>query len=271
MTITYRPCTTHDEFATVAQLEKTIWAVDDADVITAHMLHVIHRIGGIVFGAFDGDTMVGMAVATPMQEQGLLWSHMAGVLPNYQGQDIGYQIKQVQRDWALKHGYHEMRWSFDPAMRRNANFNFRKLGVTTNIYHNNFYGMMSDGINAGVASDRFEAVWRLNHPKITYDVPDDVSFLLTVGEQQLIINTTLTQPYHAVACPYDFPAIKSENLNIARMWRQMMAKAFSVAFAGGYHVVDFVTEQDNQFCYYVLHNPEVHDVDNRYVGLSRLS
>lgn len=256
MTFSIRPCSTNDEFTAVATLEMAIWDVRPADAITPHMLHVIHHIGGIIMGAFDDEQMVGMAVATSMQQNGHLWSHMAGVLPAYQGQGIGYQIKQVQKEWALAHHYTTIHWSFDPAMRRNAHFNFRQLGATTRQYHKNFYGVMSDGLNAGVPSDRFEAIWDLSATQAPPKTPPNLPFLLCCDDNnqpQLGLDPNFDSPFYSIACPYDFPAIKVQNLDLALEWRHAMRDAFHRAFEHAYHVVDFVTDRQAQRCHYVLH------------------
>ncbi len=92
---------------------------------------------------------------------------MAGVRPDYQQYGIGRGLKLHQRAWALEHGYDEIRWTFDPLLRGNANFNLHKLGATFGSYLINFYGTMTDGINAnGLPSDRVEAVWRLNEARV---------------------------------------------------------------------------------------------------------
>ena len=253
MSIVYRICTTNEEFETVQALEMTVWQVSAKDAITGHMMHVIHHVGGNIMGAFDGDRMIGMSVAAPTKYPGRLWSHMAGVHPDYQGQGIGYQIKQVQREWAIDNGYTEMRWTFDPAMRQNANFNFHLLGATSNIYHRNFYGIMSDSINAGVPSDRFEAIWQLDSEKPQHNIPANISFLLRSDNQQALITGKPVDDCHAVACPYNFPAIKSDNLDLAIQWRQAMSDVLQSAFEAGYQVIDFVSNREEKSCHYVIH------------------
>lgn len=254
MAINYRVCTTNEEFDTVQALEMTIWQVSAKDAITGHVMHVLHHVGGNVLAAFDGDEMIGLAVAAPTKYPGRLWSHMAGIHPDYQGQGIGYQIKQVQREWAIENGYTEMRWTFDPAMRQNAHFNFHLLGTKTTIYHENFYGVMSDNINAGVPSDRFEAIWQLDSDTTPLTIPDNIPFLLESDNQRPVVSGNPVNDFHAVMCPYDFPAIKAENLDLAVEWRHAMRDVLQAAFEEGYQVVDFVTNRDERQCWYILHN-----------------
>lgn len=251
--ISYRVCTTNEEFEAVAKLEMLIWKVSATDVISSHIMHVINHVGGNIIGAFDGDAMIAMSVATPTKQPGRLWSHMAGVHPDYQGQGLGYQIKQAQADWAIENGYTEIRWSFDPAMRQNANFNFHLLGAKSNIYHANFYGVMNDSINAGVPSDRFEAIWQFDTDSERETIPDNLSFLLKSDNQRPLITTNPVDDFHAVMCPYDFRGLKAENLDLAIQWRDAMRDVLQSAFVQGYVVIDFVTNREEKFCYYVLH------------------
>ena len=51
-------------------------------------------------------------------------------------------------------------WTADPLVRGNAFFNLVKLGATMVAYHENFYGVLEDGFNAG-DSDRVVLRWDL--------------------------------------------------------------------------------------------------------------
>ncbi|MGJ3237115.1 MAG: GNAT family N-acetyltransferase [Anaerolineae bacterium] len=260
MPVSYRPCTTNAEYEQIKALEVAIWQMPAHEAITTHTLHVLTHNGGLALGAFDEGRMIGMAVAFATRHPQRLWSHMAGVRPDYQGAGIGYQLKQAQRDWALANDYTEMRWTFDPALRRNANFNFHQLGAITHIYHANFYGVMQDAINAGVPSDRFEAHWQLDTNPVTHTPPTDLTFLLCADDNQRPQITSHPHArYHGVQCPYDFHAIKADDLDCALAWRATMREVLQGAFAQGYHVVDFVTDPAQRRCYYVLHRYPVGD------------
>ena len=54
--------------------------------------------------------------------------------------------------WALERGLSEVTWTFDPLVRRNAWFNIEVLGGHITEYVPNFYGTMSDSINAQIAA-----------------------------------------------------------------------------------------------------------------------
>jgi predicted GNAT superfamily acetyltransferase len=94
-----------------------------------------------------------------------LHSHMAAVAPGLRGGGVGYALKLFQRAVCLEHGVDEMRWTFDPLIRRNAHFNLVKLGAEVTAFHPDFYGRLDDAISGGDRSDRFEVRWRLNSPR----------------------------------------------------------------------------------------------------------
>jgi predicted GNAT superfamily acetyltransferase len=91
-------------------------------------------------------------------------SHQVGVVEGQRRRGIGYALKLAQRDTCLSHGLTDMRWTFDPLVRRNAAFNLGALGARAASFHIEFYGAMDDAINGGDASDRLEAVWSLARP-----------------------------------------------------------------------------------------------------------
>ena len=57
-------------------------------------------------------------------------------------------------------------WTFDPLVARNAWFNLARLGALPTGYLEDFYGPMTDAINAGMASDRLLLTWRLDDPAV---------------------------------------------------------------------------------------------------------
>jgi predicted GNAT superfamily acetyltransferase len=154
---------TIEEFEQASAIEVTVWNVPERDAVPPHFMRATATAGGVALGAFENDRMLGMAMAFPGFRDGrvFLWSHMTGVLAEYQRQDIGFQLKLAQRVWALEHGFDQIRWTFDPFLRGNASFNLFRLGATARRYHVDFYGEMHDGINRGLPTDRLEACWDL--------------------------------------------------------------------------------------------------------------
>jgi predicted GNAT superfamily acetyltransferase len=95
-----------------------------------------------------------------------LHSHMAAVVPWRRSGGVGYALKLFQRAVCLDHGIGEIRWTFDPLIRRNAHFNIVKLGAEVLRFLPDFYGRLDDVINVGDQSDRFEVRWRLESRRV---------------------------------------------------------------------------------------------------------
>lgn len=156
------------EFAQLCALFRSVWQEDPHDPsVAAVMLQALAHTGNYVSAAYDGDTLVGGCVGflSAVAEREL-HSYIAGVSGAARGRSVGFALKTHQRSWALKRGLGRVSWTFDPLVRRNAYFNLVKLGARPRAYLVNFYGAMSDAINAGDETDRLEAEWRLDDPAV---------------------------------------------------------------------------------------------------------
>lgn len=256
----YRVLETIRELEQAVEVEIAVWGLNPRDAVPLNMLRAVTHTGGLALGAYDGDAMVGMAFAFPARHNNrlILWSHMTGVLPAYQGQDIGFTLKQKQRAWALANGYDEIGWTFDPLKRGNANFNLHRLGVIANVYHVNFYGQMEDAINVGTPSDRLEVIWRLDDPRVAALANGEtiITQYPSISSENSILTTKDTVPVFAPAfeCPFVYVEVPSslEGLTIetAGSWRLALREALQTAFVCGYTAVDFV--RVNTRYWYVL-------------------
>jgi predicted GNAT superfamily acetyltransferase len=94
-----------------------------------------------------------------------LHSHMNAVDTAARGRGIGVALKLRQRALCLEHGVTEMRWTYDPLIRRNAHMNLVRLGAEVVAFHPDFYGELRDAITGADRSDRFEVRWRLDSPR----------------------------------------------------------------------------------------------------------
>lgn len=91
-----------------------------------------------------------------------LHSHMNAVDAGARGRGIGVALKLRQRAVCLAHGVTEMRWTYDPLIRRNAHMNLVRLGAEVERFLPDFYGELRDAITGSDRSDRFEVLWRLD-------------------------------------------------------------------------------------------------------------
>ena len=132
------------------------------------ILRALAHSGNYVSGAFVGGRIAGGLVGwlggVPPHELHM-HSHILGVLPGSDARGLGFQLKQHQRRWCLDREVRVMEWTTDPLVRRNAYFNLAKLGARAPEYLVNFYGAMTDGINAGEESDRLLIRWQLDSPE----------------------------------------------------------------------------------------------------------
>ena len=250
MTITIRVLGSIDEFEQVTDVEMAVWDVHPRDAVPPHFLRATETAGGVTLGAFDRQTMVGMAMAFPAYREGkvFLWSHMTGVLPDQQRQDIGFQLKLAQRVWALEHGMDQIRWTFDPMLRGNANFNLHRLRAVAYRYYVNFYGDMMDGLNKGLPTDRLEACWNLLDPRvvaIAAGEPPDESPAAFLHDHLLLVVGTDQQPVPMLptaAAPLlvEVPhAVRSLPQPVQLAWRAAIREAIAPRLADGWYAHAF--------------------------------
>ncbi len=130
-------------------------------IVTVELLMAISHAGGYVAGAFESGHTVGASFGFLADHHGerALHSHVTGILPGVQHLGVGRLMKNHQRAWAAERDIPWIVWTFDPLVRRNAWFNIEVLGGHITEYQPNFYGAMSDSINAHDESDRLVVAW----------------------------------------------------------------------------------------------------------------
>ena len=200
------------------------WKNSSGTEITPNLLQAMIHSGSYLSGAFIDDRIIGAAFAFPATNSGLhLHSHMTAVLDEFRDKGVGYALKIDQWNWAKKHKYSHLSWTFDPLVRRNAKLNIVKLGVDINTYHPNFYGDMPDALNAGDESDRLMVSWStdIDEPKarelINNPKPDDI----------------------LIEIPEDIVAIRSKNQSESMKWRRQVREQFLAAFGKNGKVIGF--------------------------------
>lgn len=158
-----------EHFERCVSLQIEVWGYDSGDVIPRKMFLLASKIGGQLFGAFDGEAMVGFAMALPGYRNGMpyLHSHMLAVLPEYRNRGLGRRMKLAQREDAIARGFSLMEWTFDPLEIRNAYLNICRLGAIVRRYEPNFYGASSSPLQGGLPTDRLYAEWWLNSGGVT--------------------------------------------------------------------------------------------------------
>ncbi len=174
-TLSIRPLSTLEEFDHCVELQRAIWGFETLELVPVRLFVTAARSGGQVLGAFDGSRLIGFVYAVPGYRagRGYLHSHMAAVLPQYQSQGIGRQLKLAQREEALARGLDLVEWTFDPLAFRNAHFNFERLGVIVRRYVRNQYGITTSPLHGGLPTDRLVAEWWLRSARVQAVLQDD--------------------------------------------------------------------------------------------------
>lgn len=165
--IAIRPLTDMEDFAACERLQEHVWGFDERDLLPRRIFMVVHKIGGLTLGAFDGERLVGFALAMPGQRpaQAYWHGHMLAVDAGYRNQGVGRALKLRQRDAALERGIELIEWTFDPLEIKNAYFNLEILGARVRRYYPNLYGATSSALQGGLPTDRMVAEWHLRAPR----------------------------------------------------------------------------------------------------------
>ncbi|MFZ5915421.1 MAG: hypothetical protein ACOYZ7_00625 [Chloroflexota bacterium] len=273
MAIEIRAIQTQEEYHAVERLQQEVWGLDALDTVPYHLLLTAQKNGGLILGAFDttpkgGGRLVGFVFGlVGLAADGRLkhCSHMAGVHPDYQSQNLGYRLKLAQREHVLAQGMDLITWTFEPLESRNARLNFRKLGVVCNVYVPDMYGAQDNALYAGLPSDRLQVDWHIASERVVerlsgHRAGPSLSMLLEAGLP--LVNRALdgdppcppqvTFPLRGqrllVQIPADWQRIKAVDMGLARAWRLYSRALFETAFASGYTITDLLFER-GQSCY----------------------
>jgi predicted GNAT superfamily acetyltransferase len=187
-----RPLTEIPEFQSCIELQRECFGFADADLLPLRFYVVLKSIGGLVLGAFDGDRLVGFLNTLPGLRHGNPYWHsqMLAVAKDQWNTGVGSNLKLAQRDNARAQGIQRIEWTFDPLESRNAYLNIQKLGAIVRRYHPNHYGPITEGVYAGLESDRVIAEWWVNRPRPT--VSDAVRRVFIPADIQELKQQSLT-------------------------------------------------------------------------------
>ena len=271
---------TPEEMSAVEDLQRLVWMAPDIEIVPKDMLLAVVHNGGLAIGAFVGVDLVGVSFGfpgiypTPDGPRLKHHSHMLAVHPDWRSKGIGFSLKRAQWQMVRKQGLDRITWTYDPLLSRNAHLNIARLGAVCSTYLPSEYGEMHDGLNAGLPSDRFQVDWWINTERVRRRLSHHSRPTLTIDHYRLAEATLLEVPREMgpfiaqppqrvpaltgnlllIEIPFDFPALKVADLQLARAWRIYTRAVFEEAFATGYLVTDFVHEKGRSF--YVLTHGE---------------
>jgi predicted GNAT superfamily acetyltransferase len=166
--LTIRKCESLDEMRACFALQKEVWGFSDADLVPIRLFVVAGKIGGQVIGGFDGQELIGFALAIPGVRNGhsYLHSQMLAVRQQYRNVGLGRRLKLYQREDALVRGFELMEWAFDPLEIKNAYLNIEKLGAIARRYNVDQYGLTSSPLQGGLPTDRLVAEWWMKSKRV---------------------------------------------------------------------------------------------------------
>mgnify|MGYP000014361839 FL=1 len=206
-----------EEMEAVSAFLCKVWAGGPEVVPFDLGLAVLH-VGAYCSAAYDSDEMVAASFGFRGVFNGkdILHSHVTG---SFQP-GAGYELKQHQFNWAKHEGLTGITWSFDPLVRRNCVFNFEKLGARAIEYLPNFYGTMTDEINAGDDSDRLFVYWDL------------------AGSSSPEANSAeaISPKAISVEIPEDIETLRRTKLAEAKLWRSKTRETLHPLMAQGWTI-----------------------------------
>ena len=292
---------TPEEMAKIRELRRDIWQGDESDLVPDHLLLTFAHNGGLVMGAYQlpadaaegqssaqgldageennlppGSRMIGFVYGfpglykTPDGQRVKFCSHELGVLPEMRGRGIGFALKRAQWQMVRNQGIDRITWTYDPLQSRNAYLNMTRLGTVCNTYIRDAYGELTDRLNAGVSTDRFQVDWWVNTNRVqrrlsrNARIKLDLAHYLASGAE--IINPTESgpdsfprpvtdqlppeletgwsdteqPPFILLEIPADITAMKASHMQLAQTWRLHTRALFEKLFGYGYLVSDFI-------------------------------
>jgi predicted GNAT superfamily acetyltransferase len=224
--IEVRPLSTLEEFTEAVRLQKEIWGFEDLELLPLRLFVVATKVGGLSWGAFDGQRMIGFCIAIPGLKAGgqTYWhSHMMGVVREHRNSGVGRALKLRQRQDAIARGIDLVEWTFDPLEIKNAYFNIERLGAVVRRYVLNQYGTTTSHLHGGLPTDRCVAEWWISSGRV----------------KALLAGAPLERPLTEtrIETPFDIDAIRKRDLARAREIQRRMSDQFVAHFKNGLMVV----------------------------------
>jgi predicted GNAT superfamily acetyltransferase len=227
-TIETRALTSQSDLEEAVHLQQVIWGFEDVELLPVRLFVTATKVGGQVFGAFDGKKMVGFCLAVPGIKPGpktYLHSHMLGVLPEYRDARIGRTLKLTQRDDALGRGIDLIEWTFDPLELKNAFFNIERLGAIVRRFVLNQYGTTSSHLHGGLPTDRCVAEWWIASPRVLATI-NGYAFERGVATARITV-------------PNDIAHLRTADPERAREIQKAVSEQFLECFFRGLAVIGF--------------------------------
>lgn len=239
--IVVRHCHGLPEFGGCFDLQQKVWGETELDV-PLPLFVVAAETGGQVLGAFDGNELVGFALAFAGYREGrtFLHSHMTAVLPQFRDRGIGRRLKLLQREDALSRGISLVEWTFDPLEVKNAYLNLMRLGAIARRYMPNCYGVTTSPLHGGMPTDRLIAEWWLASARVNTLMDGRAVELQTPPDDraQIVVPAEMAHMRHD--SPADALRIQSEVRDQFQHWlaKGYAATAIEIGPSGGRYILE---------------------------------
>jgi predicted GNAT superfamily acetyltransferase len=264
MEVEIRTIRTLSDLRRCHRIQRATWGYSDLMVIPYPQLLSASHNGGVLLGAYLDQELVGFVYGYLGMTSGKLYlfSQRMGVLPEFQGQGIGFKLKLAQRIQMLRHGIELIVWTYDPLEGKNATLNIVKLGAIVRTYARNIYGTVQNPLQMGLAMDRFLAEWPLLSDRVlervqgysrraateewlagpTYPI---VNYISWDGDlpRPMAAELDLSDDALLVQVPPDLQSIKRTDLTVARGWRKITRGIFETYFRRGYVITGFASSR----------------------------
>lgn len=240
--------------AAASALFDQVWgrASEAGGVLPPEALGAIGHAGGQVTVAEQDGRLVGATAAfLGRGDDGhvFLHSHVTGVRADATARGIGAALKWHQRAWCLDRDLVEVRWTFDPLVRRNLAFNLVRLAAQVDHYLPDAYGGMPDAINHGLPTDRVVARWELTSRRVEAAAAGraaspDVAALERAGAVTVLDVDTDGGPRSAATdgarqllrVPDDVEALRGRDRDLAARWSAALRATLGTALDAGARV-----------------------------------
>ena len=250
----------HDHLGATAAatLLDEVWSRTTGNVLSPEALIAIGHAGGQVTLATRDGELVGVTAGLLGRDHddghAFVHSHVTGVAAAATGTGVGRALKWHQRRWCLARGITEVRWTYDPLVRRNAVLNLVHLGAQAIRYEQDVYGPMSDARNAGFPTDRLLVSWDLTSPRTRTaasgrSAAPDVDALRRAGAEPLLsaVDDRPTRhdtdaPRRLVQVPADIESLRREDPDLALAWAAALRSTLGHALGLGLRVSGFSRE-----------------------------
>jgi predicted GNAT superfamily acetyltransferase len=255
--IVIRELESFEDLSKLQAVEREVWGLVDEDVLPLTIAIACKAAGNLFIGAFDKERLAGFAFGFFGREHGqtTIHSHMLAVLERYRHLNLGFHLKQAQRERAQAMGIQEMNWTYDPLQSRNAHFNFAKLGVVADTYKIDFYGPETSSILHRNGTDRLWARWLLNSRRVRDRVAGKDSRTETLDALRHLaplvrfdgsgrpvraeLSESLARQRVSIEIPGNILEVEQADAGLAREWRDASRWAFTEAIKVGFFVSEF--------------------------------